>query len=464
MNKFLKPALCLFLATAVIACKKKEVALPDNLINFEATTQGFDALEVLVKVNLSRAAEAAVPVTITLVPNKVTYGTEFTTDVAAVNHVISLTIPAGQTGTSFKVVKPATVFLTGDESIEFKLSSTGSSAVLGSNTNLKLSFSAITSDGAQLTLEGKTAASNYTNVVYADLSGNKQTPVDRKSWALGFYSGSDFKVVLNPAFQSMATVINKTDINAVTLADVKASKIYNVNLFDPLLTDGVSLVDFYTGDLTRTAIGNVSATEAENKVYVLGVNGQYAEPNLYKIRVLRNGQGYTLQYAKVEETTFKTVNVSKNADFNLIFVSLGNGTDGNIATVEPRKATWDLQWGYGTYRSVPTVAEANPYWFQDFVSINYLAGTQAAEVLTSTVSYTAFAEANIAGLTFKGDRDAIGDKWRVTTGTGIKTDRFYVIKDPVGNVYKLKFVSMGVGADGGERGRPVIEYKLVKKG
>lgn len=324
------------------------------------------------------------------------------------------------------------------------------------------------SDGKTLTLEGKTTASPYANVVYVDFSKDKPTPIDRKSWALGFYGGNDFRVVLNASFQAMVTVINKTDINAVTLADAKASKIYNVNLFDPTLVGGVGLVDYYNGDLSRTAIANISATDSENKVYILGLNGQYAEPNLYKIRILRSGQGYTLQYAKVEETTFKTVTITKNAEFNLSFVSLGNNTDGNIAVVEPKKAEWDIQWGYGTYRANPSQLESNPYWFQDFVSINNLAGTQAVEVKTATVSYAAFAEANLSGLTFSSDRDAIGSKWRTSPGTdgtggGVKTDVFYVVKDSSGNVYKLKFVSY-ISGDGGERGKPVIEYKLVKKG
>ncbi|HEY1055149.1 MAG TPA: HmuY family protein, partial [Emticicia sp.] len=97
--------------------------------------------------------------------------------------------------------------------------------------------------------------------------------------------------------------------------------------------------------------------------------------------------------------------------------------------------------------------------------LNYTAGAEAAEVLETTVSYDAYAEANIATTTFAKTRDAIGSKWRVTSGAtvGIRKDRFYVVKDPLGNVYKLKFVSMGLASDGGERGRPVIEYKLVKK-
>ncbi|OAV66454.1 hypothetical protein Barb6_01637 [Bacteroidales bacterium Barb6] len=37
-----------------------------------------------------------------------------------------------------------------------------------------------------------------------------------------------------------------------------------------------------------------------------------------------------------------------------------------------------------------------------------------------------------------------------------------MVQDPAGNVYKLKFNAMGVGNDGGVRGKPEIEYALVK--
>ena len=322
------------------------------------------------------------------------------------------------------------------------------------------------SDGATITLSGKTAESNYTNIVYADLSTDKATAVDRKSWALGFYSGSDFKVLINQSFQSLAQAVNKTDINGVTLDDAKASMVYNISLLSPTLTDAVNLVDNYNGSLNRTAIATVSAIESENKVYILGLNGSYTEPNLYKVRILRNGSaGYTLQYAKVQETTFKTLNISKNAEFNLSFVSLGNNNDGNIVNVEPKKTEWDFHWSYSTYKSVAANPESNPYWYQDFITINSLAGVSAAEVLTtSTLTYSSFAETNLSTIIFLNTRDAIGSNWRSTTGTGIKTDRFYVVKDGAGNIYKLRFVSMGVGNDGGERGKPVIEYKLIKKG
>lgn len=447
--------LCLFLATAVVACKKKEVALPDNLLNFEAAAQGFDGNEVIVKINLSRAAEDPVSLNVALAPNKVTYGTEFTTAAAAVNNEIALTIPAGQTSVSFKVIKPGTVFLNGDESIDFKLATSASAVKVGTNSVLKLSFKAITSDGAQLTLEGKTAASPYANVVYADLSGNKQTASDRKSWNLALTNDNRFRVVLNPSYQSTAVATSKTDITSVTLADPGTAVNLNHDVLD---ASTVSLVDAWNGDLNKTVFAEVSAADNENKVYLISFEGSKDKDKWFKVKITRTAAGgYRLQYARLGENTIKTLEVAKNADYNLTFVSLE--TDKTVLA-EPRKASWDIQWGYSTYDS----GQGSPYWFQDFVVINNLAGTQAAEVLNTSVTYAGFAEANIAGLTFSNARDAIGSKWRVTTGTGLKTDRFYVIKDAGGNVYKLKFVSMGVGSDGGERGRPVIEYKLVKKG
>jgi len=322
------------------------------------------------------------------------------------------------------------------------------------------------SDGSTMTLEGKTTESNYANVAYADLSLDKATKVDRKSWALGFYSGAEFKVVLNQSFQSIAAVVNKADINAVTLDDAKATLVYGLNL-QSSYANGISIVDSYDGSLGRTAIATISATDTENKVYILGLNGLYTEPNLYKVRVLRNGTtGYTLQYAKVQETTFKTVNISKNAEYNFSFVSLGNNNDGAIVTAEPKKAEWDFHWSYSTYRSVATNAESNPYFYQDFITTNSLGGVTAALVSENDYTYAAFTEsalADVAKVKFLSGRDAIGSTWRVTTGTGIIAKQFFVIKDGRGNVYKLKFVSMGVGTDGGERGKPVIEYKLVKK-
>jgi hypothetical protein len=459
MNKLIKPLLVIAFLGIFNACSDEDPPLPDNLASFESTAKGFEGESVDLKINLSRAAESAVSISIALTPSLLTYGTQFTTEPAATNNTLTLTVPAGQTTATIKVVKKTGVLLNGDETIQFKLASITSPVVVGTNADLKLSFKAIISDGTSIQLNGiamDEPGSAAGNSVYLDLSGNTQSPVLRDSWDLGFNSGADFRVILNNTNGATAVQINKSDINAVSDKDLDLS-----TLAVGQGTGTFALYDDVTGNLTKTVIKEVSATDADNKVYVInragGSGSVLAADKIYKVRVLRKEAGYTLQYAKLNETTFKTLDVSKDATYNFQFVSLEKGA---TVSVEPAKARWDIVWGYSLYFTGPT-----PYAFSDLVFINHHAGVTAAEVLTSTATYDAYAESNVASTTFLADRDVIGSKWRVTSGgtVGVKTDRFYVIKDAGGNVYKLRFINFHA-SDGGERGKPKLEYKLVKKG
>lgn len=445
---------CFVISTA--ACKKNDPALPDNQLAFSASAQGLASTDnsVDVVLNLGRATDVAVPVSVDLTGSGVTYGTEFTTTPAAVNNTLNLTIPAGSSSVSFKVTKTAGVFLNGSESVSFKIKSAGQPVVLGSTSTLKLSFSSIVSTGSALTLDGGEGGSAAVNSVYVDLSNNFQSSVKRNSWDLGFYNGDDFRVILNYTTAASVVAVNKTDINTVSAADVTLA-----NLELGFGKGTFAIFDDVTGDLAKTAIAQVSATEASNLTYVInragGAGTTAAAADLIKIRVLRATNGYTLQYAKLNETTFKTLTVTKNTAANFNYINFDTGA---AVTVEPAKDRWDLVWTYSIYFTGTT-----PYAFSDLVFGNYLGNTQIAEVLTSTVTYDAYAEANVATTTFTPSRNTIGSGWRATTGTvGVKTDRFYVVKDGAGNVYKLKFVSFTT-QDGGTRGYPKIEYTLVKK-
>lgn len=319
------------------------------------------------------------------------------------------------------------------------------------------------SDGkAATTVDGGEGGANAVNSVFVDFSTDKTTGIARASWDLKFYSGDQFRVKINNTNGASAIAIDATDINSVSIEDLAEADTLAIDLGDA--TDFVLIDNPVTYGVSETVIAEVSATEASNKVYIINPAGgshtaPFDETKLLKVRILRRTNGYTLQYAKLSETTSKTLEITKDANFNYQFVSLTTGT---LVNVEPAKAEWDIQWGWSMYYMAGAVAL--PYSFSDLVFINTLGGVQAAEVLTSTVTYDAYAEANIAGTTFASSYDVIGSKWRATTGTiGVKTDRFYVIKDGAGNIYKLKFVSFHA-SDGGVRGKPVIDYKLVKQG
>lgn len=463
MKKIVRSLLLVAFLGTFNACSDDEPPLPDNLATFEASEKGFEGEETEIKITLSRAVDAATPISVTLTPTQLTYDTEFTTTPAAANNAIALSVPAGQSSVSFKVSKKTGVLLDGDERIDFKIASVGSPVLVGTNSALKLSFKAIISEGTSIQLNGiagSEAGSSAANSVFLDLSSNVQTPVLRDSWDLGFYNGTDFRVTINGTNGASALAINKTDINAVSDKDF---------VIDSLAVGQgqgkLALVDDATGDLTKTVIAAVSATDADNKVYILnrkgGSGSALPATDLYKIRVLRKATGYTLQYAKVNETTFKTLDINKDTSYNFDFVSLEKGA---TVSVEPAKDRWDLRWGYSMYFTAAGPGVLLPYGFSDLVFINTLANVEAAEVLTTTATYDAFGESNLTGVTFSKSADAIGSKWRATTGTiGVKTDRFYLIKDPAGNIYKLRFISFHAN-DGGERGKPKLEYKLVKKG
>lgn len=451
------------IAFSVLGACDDDPALPDNLVTFETASLGFEGDETEVKIKLTREVNVDTEIEITVAPDQLTYGTEFTTEPDGSSGTIALTIPAGNAEATVKVIRKPGVLFNGDESITFAIVSSTAPVLPGEGLTAALSFVAITSEGSQLQLSGKTDASPYANSVYADLSANKQIPVDRKSWNMGFYNGEDFRVILNPGYQTTAVALTKTDISAVTLADADAVMNLNHDIEDPAT---LILADHWDGDLTKTAFSAVAASENDNKVYLVSFEGSKNKDQWFKVKVTRSAQGYKIQYARIGETTIKTLDVPKNTTYNFNFVSLESSA---IVVAEPPKANWDIEWSYSTNNS----GLNTPYWFQDFVLLNNVGGAGAVEIVKTSAAdaetaYTTFAETDLTGITFISKRDVIGSKWRSTGGpgggaTGIRRDRFYVIKDPRGNVYKLKFVSMGVASDGGERGKPVIEYKLVKK-
>lgn len=459
MKNTIKLFVIAILAVVVVSCKEDEIALPDNFLAFKTNEIGLTGADATIELSLTRAADAAVPVTVTLTPSGVEYGKQFTTEPAATNNVITLTIPQGQSSASFKVKPVAGILLSGTETINFSISSVTAPTLVGTTKDIKLTFAKIISQGSQLTLEGKGTENNYVNNVFADLSSNSTKLSARKLWNLSFTNSSSFRVVLNAAFQTTAAVTTKSDITAVTLADTSSVQDLNFQIGSPA---ALPLTDYWDGDLTKTVFAEVSATSSDNKVYLVSFEGNKAKNQWFKIKVDREGTGYKVSYALIGDSNIKTVTLTKDATYNFSYLSFGTGKV-ESSTIEPKAKEWDIEYGYSTHNAMPTAP--SPYWFQDFVQINYLAGAEAAEVLETTVTYDNYAEANIASSTFLKTRDAIGPKWRVTSGAGvgIRKDRFYVIKDPEGNYYKLRFLSMGLASDGGERGKPVIEYKLVKK-
>ena len=333
---------------------------------------------------------------------------------------------------------------------------------------------------AQATMAPNVGGPNQPNQVFVDLSENIQTGVKRDSWDLGFSTGNDFNVIINGSVKMAVKQLNTTNIDEVQVEDLSVAVGYTTPAMG-------GFVDNPTGVLAGSALGEgtaikaISATEADNKVYLvnLGFEVGTTTPNVgsvaldgeargwKKVRITRSGSDYKVEYADLNATTHQTITISKDASYNFVYLNLKNG---QRVSVQPKKATWDLSFtGFTNYYGQP--GSQITYYFADYITTNMLGGTKVymvqATAETLATDYEAFSISNVdesAFATSVSDQRVIGDSWRngggPSSGPSVKDDRFYVIKDAQNNIYKLRFLALT--NDAGERGNPVFEYKLVK--
>ncbi|HNR18055.1 MAG TPA: HmuY family protein [Chitinophagaceae bacterium] len=452
-------------ATGIVfaSCRKRDAVLPDNYVVFETSSQGITATEssVTVKLKLTGGVSADIPVVLNLTEQGVVYGTDYTTTPAAVAGKVTLTVPSGNNEASFTINKVAGVLYDGDEKIIADIFSSGNPVLIGTIKQFTLSFGELVASAASMTVNG--GGATYPNKVFIDLSANRQTGVQRTTWDLGFYTGSEYRVTLNSSLNMMAKQMNKNDLNTVSAADTVGFAADVTFSQTAPTTASLAYIDYPNGDLTRTAVAEVSATATDNKVYIVnrgnGIGTGAANRGWKKIRIIRNaGGGYTLQHADIAATSFTSVDIAKEDATYFKYVSFETGS----ASVEPQKKKWDLAWTYFANATNFGGGEV-PYMFQDIILMNR--NVQVAKVLVATKPFDDFAEADIAAQTFLTTQNAIASDWRSGGGPSsapaVRTDRYYIIKDGDNNYYKVRFTAL---TQNGERGYPAFESVLVKKG
>ncbi|MBW7673972.1 HmuY family protein [Chryseobacterium chendengshani] len=333
-------------------------------------------------------------------------------------------------------------------------------------------------------IEGKTVEPSVgggaqPNQVWIDLSevdekGNPlQTFNRRTDWDLAFYSGNEFRVVLNSSIAMAAgKVDNATSLTQVTEANaatlMNQIQVANFNPANTVYIDDVR-GNFPTGS---TAIGEIKTNDAENGIYLINMgkdiyNGTVPTGSALtggdnrgwmKIQIVRYGEGYKIKYAELNSNTVKEAVITKNNAYNFKFFSLKNNAE---VAIQPEKKKWDISFTVFTN----LIDGAGSYVYADFVTHNISGGAGVYEVkvdapLTGVEAYNNFKASDIDQSKFVyDDQRTIGGNWRTAgpSGSSVNTSVFYVIKDPNGYYFKLKF--MRLTSLEGERGRPQFEYK-----
>lgn len=457
----------LLLVLLVLSSCESDDTLPQQAFVIAFEKQSYDYSQISndkeMKLVFSEKAKNSGSVTVKITATNATYGVDFKTFPAAENQTFEIPFKAGEKGLTFVFENLIYPFDTDDKKVSFeilKINYSSETSIQGYKKSL-VSFER--SLGA--TLSPEVGGPNESNQVYIDFSTEVITKVRRDSWDLGFYGSSDFRVTLNGSLYMAVKNLNVANIDTVTPASVQAFQSQvAVGTFD---STNINYVDSPIGNITQTALPAISANDDDNKVYLLNMGYQIGNTipvvgsvavagnsrGWKKIRILKRGENYLLQYADLNSTTHQEVIISKNSAYNFTFFSFNTQ---NIVNVEPEKAKWDLNFTVFTNE----IAGSGSYGYSDFVINNLKAGVKVYRVNTSSFSYANFTLANVQETAFVDDQRIIGAEWRDVFSSSVYSDRFYVLKDADGSYYKIRMLALV--NQSGVRGYPKFEYKLLQ--
>lgn len=467
MKKFL--LFFLLVVMSVYSCSDDDIdgGSNTNAVSFEVPSMNLTEDTANVVITFAKQTGASGVITLGIAETEAKYGTDYTTEPAGSSGSLEVPFDAGVSKVSFTFNRLIPANEGQVKNVKFTINQISTNYEISGNTTTVVNFNETALSGNSL--EPEVGGPSQANQVYIDLSSGAMTTVPRISWDLGFYSGSEFRVILNNSVKMSAKSMDGTDLS-ITLTEDDSMLIGQG-------AGNVDQIDDPTGIITGTAIAEVSANDAENFVYLvnLGSNPSTTAPALgsvaadsgshrgwKKIRILRNGNGYKLQYADLSATTFNEVTIDKAPAYNFNFFSF---TTNQTVSVEPEKDKWDLN--FTTFTNI--FGGNTPYFFPDFVVNNSRGGALAYSVSTEDFAYENFTLSNVDHSQFIEDQRGIGSSWRATSAPGpdgfpvsqfvLKTDIFFVLKDPAGNIYKIKMT--GGALPNLERGHPTFVYELL---
>ncbi|MHC5202811.1 HmuY family protein [Myroides sp. LJL119] len=316
---------------------------------------------------------------------------------------------------------------------------------------------------------------NEKNQVYVSLADKATYVVERDSWDLAFYNQDDFVVKLNSSIYMAAKKLAFTDItqplSTSLIEELKQS--VKIGTFDPY---NIAYIDDPSGNLSKTAIAKISENDNENFVYFLNmgsepgsnvgvvagsVNVAGKARGWKKIRILKRGDDYLLQWADLQSSTYEQKLLKKDSSYNFNFFSFNTN---NLTQVEPTAHKWDMNFTVFTNTIDQRGESKGSYGFSDFILNNRYGGVSAYMVTIADGDknyYKDFELSQVDPGKFSFDLRTIGGTWRdVTSDKILFKNIFYVLKDAEGNYYKFRMLSFT--DDKGNRGYPRFEYSLLQ--
>ncbi|MGI9526510.1 MAG: HmuY family protein [Weeksellaceae bacterium] len=443
------------------------------VIAFEKQSTNYFTIhgEQIISLVLSESAKESGFVRIKIDPTDTTYGEDFITYPEAESNMIIVPFNKHDTKLSFTFHSLIESYSQDDQKkkvafIIEEINYRDYTAIQGYAQHI-ISFNSILGG----TVAPEVGGPNQPNQVYYDLSTGESVMIRRDAWDLGFYGGEDFRVILNGSLYMATKSLDIYDIDAVNLDNIPSNYFDEVKIgtFDPANEE---FIDSPSGDINGTAIQEIEVEPVMNPVYLVNLGNEVGTitPNVgsvavagdergwKKIRILRQENGYLLQYANLNDTTHQEIFISKEKAYNFTHFSFNTE---KIIQAQPPRASWDLCFTVFTnVVSTPDGESAGSYGFSDFVVNNVLSDSKGFMVLeTNEINYDNYSfNRSEANSLLSDDQRVIGSNWR-DVFKGLYDDRFFVLHDTEGNWYKIKFISF-TGPQG-ERGYPKFQYQQI---
>jgi hypothetical protein len=294
---------------------------------------------------------------------------------------------------------------------------------------------------------------NYDNQVYVDFETGLTKSVPYRSYDLAFEaSATGFRLYLNTGKLMFVANTFSTNMNTADSTG-KEWKTETEHLYD----DSTAFGDWQ----------NVSGM-SNNYVYVIdrGRVEHFGAARWRKMQVVSvNANEYRIRFSLYNNTQLTEFVIPKNNYYSLMYFSFEN--NGNMVDVAPPKNLWDVvftKYTY-TYYSEP-INSPYRYYLVTGALINKWAGVENdAAKKDSTVGYKPFEDitaANIGNFNFTNLAGKIGFSWKeydFNLGYLIIPNQYYLLKDPTGYIYKIKFIDFY--DDQGNKGTAKFEYQRL---
>lgn len=451
------------------SCSDEESPLGLNFVaGFKNVSVDYSKIEneQTIQLVFSKVAEQDGQIHIRVSEENAVYDLDYTTLPNTNQKELIVPIKKGQSTASFTFKNLIFPFNRSDKTLRFEIVKIDyPNAVIQGFTSLKISFDR--SIGG--TISPEIGGPNQPYQVFVDLSSDSQSKVKRDTWDIGFYNGSLFRIQLNGSIYMATKALTETDMTKVTKATV--GNLLNTVAVGTFMDENKTFIDYPSGEILKTAIAAIEEDDSKNPVYLLNLGyevgtsipaiGSVAIAGNHrgwkKVRFMRKGKDYLVQYADLDDVTYQEKIIQKDADSNFTHFSFSSH---EVVKVEPARNKWDISFTVFT-----NLIEGNgSYGFSDFVVNNSKAGVKAYQVNVDeakNITYTTFDDTMIDESKFESDQRVIGDSWRqVTAPQKLFTDRFYILKDAENNYYKIRMLAFMNSSS--LRGYPRFEYKLIK--